>query len=158
MYVLACETLLDSRCRCMELSRPGIVHATSLPSSMPLNARMRLRLRAACCTPRYLKRVSYYPFSSPKGSGSNGIGKARGVGVGRGGGERHKKRSRWCSPLCWNGPSKGKARRAFQSQPIGQSLLQAVVDATSLVLKPGISREPGLCGTSALSDCSCWCA
>lgn len=60
--------------------------------------------------------------------------------------------------MCRNGPSKGKPRRAFQSQPIGQSLLQAVVDATSLVPKPGISREPGLCGTSALSDCSCWCA
>lgn len=34
--------------------------------------------------------------------------------------------------------------------------VQAVVDATSLVLKPGISRGPGLCSTSALSDCSCW--
>lgn len=116
---------------------------------------------SACCVLHaYLKQVSHYPSSSPKGSGPNLSAR-----LGEEEQEQEQEQERdtrrgadGCSPLCRNGPSKGKARRAFQSQPIGQSLLQAVVDATSLVPKPGISREPGLCGTSALSDCSCWCA
>lgn len=104
MYVLACETLLDSRCRCMELSRPGIVHAYSLPRSISFNARMRLRLRlrAACCVLHaspLQTGLLYYPSSSPKGSGSNDIGKARGVGVGRGGGETQEEEKAGV-PLC----------------------------------------------------------
>jgi hypothetical protein len=59
--------------------------------------------------------------------------------------EEEQEEEKMVFPFRWNGPSKGKARRAFQSQPIGQTLLKAVVDATSLVLEPGISREPGPC-------------